>query len=53
MRSAAAATTGQHDDFVDDPVFDELVCADGSGTTVGALGRGNHGWSSSQFSSLS
>ena len=53
MRSAAAAKTVQDDDFVDDPVFNELVCAGGSGSTVGASGRGNPGWSSSQCSSLS
>ena len=53
MRSAAAATTFQDEDFADDLVFNELACAGGSGSTVGALGRGNPGWSSSQCSSLS
>ena len=52
MRSAAAAYAGQDDEFVDDPVFEEILCADGSGSNVGALGRGNPGWSSSQCTSL-
>ena len=52
VRSAAAATTFQDEDFADDLVFNELACAGGSGSTVGALGRGNPGWSSSQCSSL-
>ena len=52
VRSAASASAGQDDDFVDDPVFEDLLCADGSGGTSVAVGRGNPGWLSSQLSSL-
>ena len=44
VRSAAAATAGKDDDFVDDPVFNELFCADGSDSNVGTVGTGNPGW---------
>ena len=48
MRSAAAtATAGQDGDFVDDPVFEEILRADGSD---GNSGRGNPGRLSSQSS---
>ena len=53
VRSAAAATTGQNDDFVDDPVFEEFLCAGGTSSNVGTMGRGNPGWLSSQLSYLS
>ena len=43
MRSAAAASSGQDEDFEDDPVFSEFICADGNGSNIGALGRGNPG----------
>ena len=54
VRSAAAAATsaGQDDEFVDDLVFDEILCADGGGSNVGTVGRGNPGWLSSQVSAL-
>ena len=45
MRSAAVAAAGQDDGFEEDPVFEEFLCAGGSGNNVGALGRGNHGCS--------
>ena len=41
VRSAAAASSGQDDDFEDDPVFNEFLCDDGVGSNVGALGRGH------------
>ena len=43
VRSAAAATDGQEqvDGFVEDPVFEELLCADGSGDRNVTVGRGN------------
>ena len=46
MRAAARDQAGQDDDFVDDPLFDELLC-NGSGGNVGAVGRSNPGWLSS------
>ena len=49
VRSAAAASSGQDVDFEDDPVFNEFLYADGNGSNVGTLGRGNPGWSLSQF----
>ena len=49
VRSAAAASSGQDDDFEDDPVFNEILFAGESGSNVGALGRGHPGRSSSQF----
>ena len=51
VRSATAAAAGQDDGFVEDSVFEELLCADESGDSNGAVGRGNPGWL--QFSSLS
>lgn len=53
VRSAAAASTGQDDDFADDLVFAEFLSDGGSASNVGAFGRGNPGWSSLKFSSLS
>ena len=53
VRSAAAASSGQDDDFVDDPVFDDLLCADASDINVGTVRRGNSGWLSAQMSSMS
>ena len=53
VRSAAAASSGQDDDFVDDPVFDDLLCADASDINVGTVRRGNPGWLSAQMSSMS
>ena len=52
MRNTAAAAASQDDDFVDDPEF-ELLCADGSDSNVGTVGRGNPGWLSALMSSLS
>ena len=40
VRSATAAA-GQDDGFVEDPEFEEFLCAD---TRSGAVGRGNPGW---------
>ena len=51
MRTAAAAS--QDDNFVDDPVFEEFLCAGGTGSNVETTGRGNPGWLSSQLSYLS
>ena len=50
VRSAAATTACQDDEFPDDPVFNAFLCADGSDSNVGTVGRRNPGWLLSQYS---
>ena len=47
--TVSVATAGQDDGFVADPVFEELLCDEGSAGSNRDVGRGSPGWISKMF----
>ena len=47
--SVSVATAGQDDGFVADPLFEELLCDEGSAGSNRDVGRGSPGWISKIF----